>query len=160
MEIETTVALLEASGYEVLAVGNPPGVPEPMAAYLPVISLGAEPVAEIPITDDGAYLLGVQRAWEESCVNSKVVSVAGECLLWIPGPDVPWAHVRRHGHVDVPRELAARGVGDLEFVAMSLDGRRVCGVTEDEDSVLVVVTTVSVPEAHLFGGTRPWNLPR
>ncbi|MFC5117556.1 hypothetical protein ACFPN7_26800 [Amycolatopsis halotolerans] len=50
---------------------------------------------------------------------------------------LPWAHVRRGQDSSLARHLASYP-GEPEFVAMSMDGRAICGVTTEEYDIWIV----------------------
>jgi hypothetical protein len=69
--------------------------------------------------------------------DSVLFGKRGEFLISVAGEDAvtaPWAHVRRTPKMVLAQRLALTK-GKPEYVAMSLDGHIVCGVTTEEYEV-------------------------
>jgi hypothetical protein len=130
---------LRAAGFHVLQTPYAaPGLPSQMAAWRPVISALAQPACRIGHDEeDGAARL--EREWRRLLIEHRVVSGDGRLIVGLSGQDANWALVRLP---DEPVRLGELGPypGEPEFVAMSLAGDAVCGVTVEEYDMWIVCT--------------------
>lgn len=133
---------LEAAGFQVVeASGVAEGLPSEQAAWKPVVSSLARPEWSVALGVDDA-LEQVERQWRRLVNERLLPSGAGTLLISLTrqdDDDEGWALVRLP---DRPLTLDALGPhpGEPEFVAMSLRGDVVCGVTAEEYELWVVCT--------------------
>ncbi|MFE1556557.1 hypothetical protein ACFW6V_16440 [Streptomyces sp. NPDC058734] len=122
--------LIRSSGLGVVAVhGNGPG-PSVEAAWRAVAGFGVEPVAAFPLEADRG---GVHRVWLRHARQADVLDDEGAFLLTavVTGSSaVGWVRVRLTGRADVSRLVDDQG--RIEFIARSLSGHRICGITAEE----------------------------
>lgn len=130
---------LRAAGLEVLeSPYAAPGIPSCMAAWRPVISALAQPTCRIAHDEEDAPAR-VEREWRRLLVEHRVVTDDGRLLVSLSGRGGDWALVR------LPHEPVRLGElgpdpGQPEFVAMSVAGDAVCGVTAEEYDMWVICT--------------------
>lgn len=137
--MSSLVDRLGAAGFRVLqAPYAAPGLPSGTAAWRPVISSLAHPACRIGHDEaDGPARL--EREWRRLLVEHRVVSGDGRLLVSLSGEDGAWALVRLP---DAPIRLGELGPypGEPEFVAMSVTGDAVCGVTVEEYDMWIICT--------------------
>lgn len=132
--------LLESAGLMVLDSAWSGQVPAPMKAWRPIVSGAATPAARVRIQEGGRHLPEVQEKWEEIAENSALFGERGEFLISVAGEGAvtaPWAYVRRTPKMALAQRLSPTK-GESEFVAMSVDGRIVCGVATEEYEVWIM----------------------
>lgn len=91
--------------------------------------------------ESGLHLPEVQEKWEEIAVGSALFGEHGEFLISVAGEGAaaaPWAHVRSTPKMNLAQRLALPE-GVPEFVAMSVNGHVVCGVTAEEYEVWIIL---------------------
>ncbi|SBT48705.1 hypothetical protein [Micromonospora auratinigra] len=134
---------LEAAGFTVLqAPYAVPDLPTPMSGWRPVISALARPACRIGHDEeDGPARL--EREWRRLLVEHRVLGDDGRLLISLSGGNDDWALVRLP---DSPVRLGELGPypAEPEFVAMSLAGDVVCGVTVEEYDMWIVCTRPAV----------------
>ncbi|MFE9693113.1 hypothetical protein [Micromonospora sp. NPDC005806] len=130
---------LGAAGLPVLqAPYAAPGLPSRAAAWRPVISSLTHAACRVGHDEeDGPARL--EREWRRLLVEHRVVSDDGRLLVSLSGADGDWALVRLP---DEPVRLGELGPyrGEPEFVAMSVAGDVVCGVTVEEYDMWIICT--------------------
>ncbi|SCL67287.1 hypothetical protein GA0070603_4437 [Micromonospora chersina] len=135
----SSIDRLGAAGLEVLeSPFAPPGLPSVTAAWRPVISSLAQPTCRIGHDEeDGQAKL--EREWRRLLVEHRVVTGDGRLLVSLSGGDAAWALVRLPCE---PVRLGELGPypGQPEFVAMSVAGDAVCGVTVEEYDIWIICT--------------------
>jgi hypothetical protein len=105
-----------------------------MVAWRVIIGGTVEPVAAIPYGDRDMPIIEVQRKWEEVSAESGIFGEQGVFLISVSGvgaSKAPWAQVRRGRHLQLAHMLPSE-MPEADFVAMSMDGTTVCGVTNEE----------------------------
>ncbi|MFC5907925.1 hypothetical protein [Streptacidiphilus monticola] len=140
MDLQARRTLLESSGLDVVDEAWSGSVPEPMAAWRPIISGDATPAARIPIQGPPGHLSEVQARWEQIASESGLFDAEGEFLVSVAGEgtaNAPWALVRRMPEMVMAQKLGVVQ-GEPEFVAMSTSGHVVCGVTTEEYEVWIL----------------------
>jgi len=132
--------MLESAGLAVLDSAWSGQAPLPMEAWRPVIGGAATPTARVSIQKERRHLSEVQEKWEEIAGASALFGERGEFLVSVAGEGAdtaPWALVRRTSKMTLAQRLGLIE-GEPEFVAISVDGRVVCGVTTEEYEVWIV----------------------
>ncbi|MFJ8214205.1 hypothetical protein [Streptomyces sp. NPDC096033] len=128
--------LIRSSGLEVETVhGNGPG-PSVDAAWRAMAGFGVEPEATFPLRGD---LTGVHRLWLEHARRLGVIGADGTFLLTAVvtgGSGTGWVRVRLTADADVSRLVDDQG--RIEFIARSLSGHRICGITAEEYDYWIV----------------------
>lgn len=140
MDLEERRQLLLAAGLEVVADAWTASDVAPMDAWRPVITGLIEPDVRVRIEESGDHLTEVDRQWERLADGAGVFGPDGECLISVAGGGAgvaPWARVRRSSAMSPARVLGAVP-GEPEFVALSVDGRVVCGATTEECEVWLI----------------------
>jgi hypothetical protein len=137
--LEDRERLLREAGLSVPDGAWTGDVPSPWAAWRLIIRGDAVPAARIAYGNDHAHLDEVESEWERIAESTALFGGDGEFLISVSGGslDAPWALVRREPRMRLAHVLALYP-GDPEFVAMSVDGRSVCGVTTEEYDVWIV----------------------
>jgi hypothetical protein len=82
----------------------------------------------------------VETKWESIAEDCGLFGSRREFLIHVAGVGAakhPWACVQRNSGLSLAHHLAP-DAGGPEFVAMSIDGRMVCGVTTEEYDVWIV----------------------
>jgi|SRR6185437_705241 len=140
MDLESRSLLLESAGLSVLDAAWSGAVPVPMKAWHLIVDGGVTPTATVRILDDNGHLREVESKWEMIAESAGLFDPRDEFLISVAGAgaaNAPWARVRRSSQLTLAYRLAS-SPGEPEFVAMSLDGRIVCGVTTEEYDVWIV----------------------
>jgi hypothetical protein len=140
MNLEDRERLLREAGLSVLDGAWTGKVPNPWAAWRLIIGGDVIPAARITDGEDHAHLHEVESEWERIAESAALFGGGGEFLISVSGVgsvDAPWALVRREPRMRLAHVLAPYP-GEPEFVAMSVDGRSVCGVTTEEHDVWIV----------------------
>ncbi|MFI5793428.1 hypothetical protein [Streptomyces sp. NPDC051677] len=147
VDLEARRLLLESAGLSILDPAWSGQAPTPMAAWLPIISGSATPTARVRIQEEGRHLPEVEGKWRDIAESSALFGERGEFLISVAGKGAataPWALVRRTPEMALAQRIASVG-GEPEFVAMSVDGRVVCGVTPEEYDVWIVAELMDQP---------------
>lgn len=110
------------------------------SAFCAVNGVDVEPVASIPFSSPDA-MSELSRLWHSQSSRLPLCDEDGEFLIMPPGAGgskVGWVQVKDQAGADLPSRIA--GVtGSPEFVAISLDGRRLCAASTEDDEYWVVV---------------------
>ncbi|BCL12609.1 hypothetical protein GCM10017556_03480 [Micromonospora sagamiensis] len=130
---------MRAAGFQVLEASEiAEGLPSEQAAWKPVISSLARPEWSVALAANDA-VEQVERQWRRLVHERGLARGDGTLLISLTRQDGDggWALVRLP---DGPLVLDALGPnpGEPEFVAMSLAGDVVCGVTAEECELWVV----------------------
>jgi hypothetical protein len=130
---------LVAAGFEVLEASDmAEGLPSEHAAWKPIVSSLARPEWSVALTANDA-VEQVERQWRRLVHEQGLASGDGTLLISLTRQDDDggWVVVRLP---EGPLALDALGPnpGEPEFVAMSLAGDVVCGVTAEEYELWVV----------------------
>jgi hypothetical protein len=132
--------LLEQAGLSVIDPAWTDAPFAPMAAWRLVISGDAVPAATVRFDEQDEHLAEVESKWKELSAEAGLFNERGEFLISVAGVGsvaAPWALVRLNSSSTLASTLAPTR-GNPEFVAMDLDGRKVCGVTSEEYEVWIV----------------------
>ncbi|MGW2209297.1 hypothetical protein [Streptomyces sp. NPDC001781] len=132
------VAVLQRCGLQVMQGDSIDSRPINSAIYA-VSGVDAEPVVSIPFSSPGA-MSELSRHWHSQSSRFLFDGEDGEFLIMPPGPGgskVGWVKVRDRVGVDLPSRIASV-TGSPEFVAISLDGRRLCAVSVEDYEYWVV----------------------
>ncbi|MFR9794582.1 PE-PGRS family protein [Streptomyces sp. MS06] len=139
------VELLRRAGLEVVGHGQVSHARPTAAAWRPVIAGSTEPTFSVP-NDHADLVAELNRQWHRIAVGKDVVNTDGEFLISVADLGCTrcesghWTRVRLAEHWDLAGVLGT-GAGQPEFVAMSLDGESVLGVTTEEYAVWFVAVT-------------------
>ncbi|MFD0367422.1 hypothetical protein [Streptomyces sp. NPDC059071] len=126
-----------------LTVSNDPipgDVPSVLEALQSVAHWEVQPVATVPLSHPKA-LQEVDRQWHVQAAQNGLFSDDDSFLLSISGTGSStfgWAVVKWQPGTQLAPRLAKREEG-LDFLAMSLDGKVVCAVTEEEYDYWIVL---------------------
>jgi hypothetical protein len=140
MDLEARERLLRSAGLKILDMAWSGPVPEPSNAWKLIIAGGVTPSAAVQALDGNRHLDEVETKWESIAEDCGLFGGRGEFLIHLAGVGAamhPWACVQRNSGLSLAHHLAPHA-GEPEFVAMSIDGRVVCGVTTEEYDVWVV----------------------
>ncbi|MFJ3904325.1 hypothetical protein [Streptomyces sp. NPDC090025] len=132
--------IADATGLDLSHSPAPEGVPPLLDALRSVANWETRPSATVPVGQAGA-LAEVDRLWHLHARRCGLFAVDGAFLLGVSGPGAAqagWAVVRWRDGARLAAGLARPEEG-LDFVAMSVDGRVVCGVIEEDDDYWIVV---------------------
>ncbi|MFF2195757.1 hypothetical protein [Streptomyces sp. NPDC058157] len=128
--------VIRSSGLQVEAVhGDAPG-PTVDTAWRAMAGFNVEPVASFPLRGD---LTGAHRLWLEHARRLDVIAADGSFLVTavVTGSSgTGWVHVRLTADADVSQLVDDQG--RIEFIARSLSGHRICGITAEEYDYWVV----------------------
>lgn len=133
---DNLIELIRSSGLAVEAIqGNEPG-PSVDTAWRAMAGFGVEPSATLPLKGE---LGGVHQLWLDHARLGGVIGEDGTFLITavVTGSaEVGWVRVRLTDMADVSRLLDDQG--RIEFIARSLSGGHICGVTAEEYDYWVV----------------------
>lgn len=133
--------MLRDSGLAVVEASYSLPGPVPMDAWRVVISGDAVPTVRVPHDSVAGNNVGeIERSWVSTAAEFGIFGPGGDFLLSVGAGQLgslPWAHVRRGQDSSLARHLADHP-GEPEFVAMSMDGRAICGVTTEEYDVWII----------------------
>ncbi len=137
---------MEACGLSLVDRDVPDPLPTVMTAIHAVTGIDVKPAERVPDSaPDAATRL--DSRWQELASEVGLRDASGEFLV-IPsgggGTSVGWVRVTDLSPRPLPSRVAAV-TGSPEFVALSLDGRRLCAVTEEEDEYWIIVHTFDRP---------------
>ncbi|MFF4870263.1 hypothetical protein [Streptomyces sp. NPDC000961] len=139
----TRIAWLNRMATTGLTISDDPApeqVPSVLEAMKSVANWEVRPTVEVPLSHPEA-LREVDRQWYAQAAQNGLFD-DGKCfLLSISGPGSSafgWAVVTWTPGAELAPRLARAEEG-LDFVAMSVDGRVVCAVTEEEYEYWIVV---------------------
>jgi hypothetical protein len=140
MELVERRAVLEAAGLTVLDESWSGNVPEPSAAWRPIIAGSAEPSSTIR-HDAPDVLKRVDAEWYRQARAVGVLDGHGEFLISVAGDGAAaesWARVRCSAAPTLAEAMEPGWSGGGEFAALSMSGRVVCGVTVEENEYWVL----------------------
>ena len=140
MSLAVRARMLEAASLETLDHVWSGEVPTPADAWRLIIAGGVTPTAAVPMSEGGEYLEQVEVLWRAIAEQHGLFGSDGEFLVSVAGAetgDLPWARVKMGMQSSMARHLVQHP-GEPEFVAMSTDGRVVCGATTEEYDVWIV----------------------
>ncbi|MGW9434541.1 hypothetical protein [Streptomyces sp. NPDC055607] len=131
---------MTATGLTVSGDPAPVGVPSVIEAMQSVANWEVQPVAEVPLSHPEA-LQEVDRQWYTQSTHNGLFGEGNSFLLSISGSGSSafgWVVVKWVPGAELAPRLARAEEG-LDFVAMSMDGRVVCAVTEEEYEYWIIV---------------------
>ncbi|MFF5423655.1 MULTISPECIES: hypothetical protein [unclassified Streptomyces] len=137
---ETWLRRMASTGLAVSDNAAPDGVPSVLEALRSVANWEVRPTATVPAGQPRA-LEEVDRQWRLHAERCGLFGDDGSFLFSISGAgasDFGWAVVKWSADAELAPRLAKPGEG-LDFLAMSVDGKVVCAVTEEEYDYWVVV---------------------
>ncbi|MFF5569515.1 hypothetical protein [Streptomyces luteogriseus] len=133
---------LASCGLE-LYVGNGDETPAPLDIVQQMSSAYVEPVVAVPRdTPNPVEELG--RQWHGVAARQRLAAEDGRFLILLAGPGTSgrgWLCVKDSVGRDLPARLL-EGNGSLEFIALSMDGKRICATSEEDDEYWVVYEEV------------------
>lgn len=135
-------AQVSSSGLVVLGIPPPSGVPGTSEAWRKVVNIETEPAVRVGHSLPDA-LSEVDRQWLAHAERESLFPEDGSFLISVAGPgafEAGWTCVRWPGNTSLASTLV-HDEGSPEFVAMSMDGRLLCGVTTEEYDYWIVVHT-------------------
>lgn len=140
MVVDVPTRRIKAAGFDVIdAQYQLEGLPSEMAAWKPVISSLARPDHVVPYSEDDA-LTKVEGHWQRLARQNHVVGPDNTLLVSLTrrrADSGGWVRVALPaGRVDLDK--LGPNPGEPEFVAMSMDGSAVCGVTAEEYELWIV----------------------
>ncbi|WP_405817400.1 hypothetical protein OG241_22985 [Streptomyces sp. NBC_01390] len=115
-------------------------VPETLAVVQIVSSTHVRPVVSISKGLPNA-IEELSRRWHQEAKGNRLASEQGKFLLMPAGEGATsrgWFCVKDSCGEDLPARLL-KANGSVEFIGMSLDGERVCAVSEEDDEYWIVV---------------------
>ncbi|MEV7199787.1 hypothetical protein [Streptomyces griseoluteus] len=110
------------------------------SAIYAVNGVGVEPVASIPFSSPEA-MGELSRVWHARSTGLPLYDQEGRFLLMPPGAGgskVGWVKVRDRTGTGLPSRIASV-TGSPEFMALSLDGCRICAVSIEDYEYWVIV---------------------
>ncbi|MFD7300933.1 hypothetical protein ACFV83_08365 [Streptomyces pharetrae] len=142
--------LLERCGLHVLEDTAAHHGPPVLAAIRAVAGYEVRPAATIPLASPDAAA-ELDRAWHLQAADASLYAPGevAEFLILPPdskATDPGWVPVRDTNPGNLPSRIA-EATGSPEFITVSLDGRRLCAVSEEEYDYWVV--------RHTFGSGAP-----
>ncbi|MFH9888023.1 hypothetical protein ACH4OQ_38235 [Streptomyces luteogriseus] len=134
---------LASCGLE-LCVANGDETPAALDIVQQISSAYVEPVVTVPMkAPNPVEELG--RQWHRVAACQRLAADDGRFLILLAGPGASarsWLCVKDSVGRDLPARLL-KGNGSLEFIALSIDGKRICATSEEEDEYWVVYEEVS-----------------
>ncbi|MEU1227344.1 hypothetical protein [Streptomyces sp. NPDC005828] len=131
---------LEASGLQVLDFDRSPRLPDARRAHLAFAGYEVKPTATVShARPDAAAEL--DRRWDSLATSAQLMDEYGEFCMLAPGPgrgERQWIRIKDPAGTDLPSRLLA-GTGQEEFLAVSLDGRTMCAVSDEEYDKWIIV---------------------
>ncbi|MDV9188531.1 hypothetical protein R6L23_09930 [Streptomyces sp. SR27] len=131
---------ITATGLTVSDDPAPSDALSPREAWQSVIHGEVQPAATVPLSHPQA-LTEVDRQWHVHAAQNELFGNDGSFLLSISGSGswgFGWAVVKWSPRTELAPKLS-KGEEGLDFVAMSLNGKSVCAVTEEEYDYWIVV---------------------
>ncbi|MGX8907912.1 hypothetical protein ACR820_22280 [Streptomyces netropsis] len=131
---------LSGTGLTVIESPIPTSTPTVLQAWQSAVNIEARPVAKISQSVPDA-LSEVDRQWLTHASNASIFAHDQSFLISVAGPgslEFGWAQVRWSTEVKLASRLALDD-GTVEFLAMSIDGRRTCAVTTEEYDFWILI---------------------
>lgn len=136
---------LQASGLEVIAISGNQSPPTVDQAWTAIANFEVRPVSSTALEgEDIASRLN--SLWLQNARLSGVISEDDSFLITIVSTgshEVGWVRVRWTVEFDVSRLIDDQG--KVEFIARSISGHHICGVTAEEYEYWIVSLNVSEP---------------
>ncbi|MFJ4279086.1 hypothetical protein [Streptomyces massasporeus] len=129
--------LLASCGLE-LCVANGDETPAALDIVQRMSSAYVEPVVAVPM-DVPNPVEELGRQWHRVAAQQRLAADDGRFLILLAGPGSSargWLCVKDLVGHDLPARLL-KGNGSLEFIALSIDGKRICATSEEEDEYWV-----------------------
>ncbi|MFF0475120.1 hypothetical protein [Streptomyces sp. NPDC004284] len=124
---------LEASGLRVLDFDKASHLPDVPRAHLAFAGYEVKPTVSVShARPDAAAEL--DRQWDSLSTSAQLVDEEGEFCMLAPGPDtheIGWLRVKDLVGANLPSRILA-GTGHTEFLTVSVDGRTMCAVSDEE----------------------------
>ncbi|WP_225804092.1 hypothetical protein [Streptomyces sp. NK15101] len=131
---------LEACGLRVLDLDRSPVLPDARRAHFAWAGYEVRPAATVGhARPDAAAEL--DRRWDSFAKSARLCTDEGEFCMMAPGPgshEIGWIRVKDLVGADLPSRLLA-GAGLREFLAVSVDGRTMCAVSDEEYDQWIIV---------------------
>ncbi|WP_234315388.1 hypothetical protein [Streptomyces globisporus] len=131
---------LEACGLQVLDLDRSPVLPDVHRAHLAWAGYEVKPTATVGhARPDAAAEL--DRRWDSLATSAQLMADNGEFCMLVPVRgcfEIGWVRMRDLVGVDLPSRILA-GAGHEEFVAVSVDGRTMCAVSDEEYDKWIIV---------------------
>ncbi|MFF7443400.1 hypothetical protein [Streptomyces sp. NPDC008122] len=131
---------LEASGLRIQDYDRSPCLPDVRRAHLAFAGYEVKPTTTVShARPDAAAEL--DRQWDSLATSAQLVDEYGEFCVPAPGPgrdESQWIRVKDPVGADLPSRLLA-GTGQAEFLAVSVDGRTLCAVSDEEYDKWIIV---------------------
>lgn len=143
MDRENWLKRVASTGLTVADAPIPETTPPILDAWRGVVSIEAEPVERISISLVNS-LDEVDHRWLAHARQNTVFSEDGHFLLSVGGHgrwEHGWAYVQWSDSARLAPNFT-QDDGNMEFLALSIDGRRVCAVTTEECDHWVVVNEI------------------
>ncbi|MFJ6249374.1 MULTISPECIES: hypothetical protein [unclassified Streptomyces] len=137
---EEWLSRIASTGLTISSDPAPSDVPPVREAMLSVSNWEVEPTSTVPL-DHANALQEVDQNWHAHAARNGLFGNDGSFLLSVSGAGsrkFGWAMVKWSPGAELAPRLARAEEG-LDFVAMSVDGRVVCAVTEEEYEYWIVV---------------------
>ncbi|MEV4784836.1 hypothetical protein AB0K53_05240 [Streptomyces tuirus] len=116
----------------------------PLAIVQQVSSAYAKPLVAVP-KDAPNPEEELGRHWHRVAARKRLAAEDGRFLILLAGPGAStrgWLCVKDSEGRDLPARLL-HGNGSLEFIALSIDGKRICATSEEDDEYWVVYEEIS-----------------
>ncbi|MET7734297.1 hypothetical protein ABZT02_23430 [Streptomyces sp. NPDC005402] len=136
---------LQASGLEVIEITGNQSPPSVDQAWMTIANFEVRPTASTPLEGEGVASR-LNSLWLRNARLSGVISEDGSFLITIVSTgshEIGWVCVRWMPEFDVTRLIDDQG--KVEFIARSISGHHVCGVTAEEYEYWIVSLDVSEP---------------
>ncbi|MFE3857333.1 hypothetical protein ACFXPN_40130 [Streptomyces griseorubiginosus] len=136
---------LQASGLEVIEISDNQQFPSVDQAWMAIANFEVRPVASTPLEGEDTTSR-LNSLWLQNARLSEVISEDGSFLITIVSTgshEIGWVRVRWTPEFDVSRLIDDQG--KVEFVARSISGHHICGVTAEEYEYWIVSLDVSEP---------------
>ncbi|MBT2410786.1 hypothetical protein J7I94_09465 [Streptomyces sp. ISL-12] len=143
---ETRMRMLSKTGLRIIDTPSPPDVPSALEAIQRVASMEVAPAVVISQNSPDA-ITALDRAWYKQARENSIFDSADTFLLFTAGPGgerLGWTTVQWTQTARLSPHLQDQD--SPEFIAMSVDGCRLCAATTEEYDYWIV-THHFTPEA-------------
>ncbi|MFI6287827.1 hypothetical protein ACIBCM_24295 [Streptomyces sp. NPDC051018] len=133
-------------GLTPLGESAPEGVPTVDQALLSVTNMEVRPTRTVPVDSPDAWG-EVDRQWLSLARDNALFTEDGRFLIVLPGPgavESGWVPVQWVDGVEISSRLSHRKE-NVDFLAMSLDGKVLCAVTEEDSDYWIILHEFSCP---------------
>ncbi|MFD0072832.1 hypothetical protein ACFVIY_10375 [Streptomyces sp. NPDC127166] len=131
---------LEASGLRVQDFDRSPRLPDVRRAHLAFAGYEVKPTTTVGHAHPDAAA-ELDRRWNSLTTSARLVDEDGEFCMLVPGRgcfERGWVRIKDPVGADLPSRLLA-GAGHEEFLAVSVDGRTMCAVSDEEYDKWIIV---------------------